>query len=125
MMTVSVENIWQEFSAKLRQFIRGRVHDDATADDILQDIFLKIQTRLGQLEDSSKLQGWIFLMARNAIIDQIIGLNFDKLGIGLGKKLQCALYSLFRRNDAAIVKQPDPVVQIFAAIRRSETQPFL
>lgn len=69
MMTVSVENIWQEFSAKLRQFIRGRVQDDATADDILQDIFLKIQTRLGQLEDSSKLQGWIFLMARNAIID--------------------------------------------------------
>ena len=69
MMTVSVENIWQEFSAKLRQFIRGRVQDDATADDILQEIFLKIQTRLGQLEDSSKLQGWIFLMARNAIID--------------------------------------------------------
>lgn len=68
-MTVSVENIWQEFSAKLRQFIRGRVSDDATADDILQDIFLKIQTRLGQLEDTSKLQGWIFLMARNAIID--------------------------------------------------------
>jgi RNA polymerase sigma-70 factor (ECF subfamily) len=68
-MTVTVENIWHEFSAKLRQFIRGRVSDDATADDILQDIFLKIQTRLGQLEDSSRLQSWIFLMARNAVID--------------------------------------------------------
>lgn len=68
-MTVSVENIWQEFSVKLRQFIRGRVSDDATADDILQDVFLKIQKRLGQLDDSSKLQGWLYLIARNAIID--------------------------------------------------------
>jgi RNA polymerase sigma-70 factor, ECF subfamily len=68
-MTVTVENIWQEFSAKLRQFIRGRVSDDATADDILQDVFLKIQTRLDQLDDSSKLQSWIYLIARNAVID--------------------------------------------------------
>lgn len=68
-MNAAVESIWREFSGKLRQFIRGRVSDDATADDILQDIFLKIQTRLGQLEDGSKLQSWIFLMARNAVID--------------------------------------------------------
>jgi RNA polymerase sigma-70 factor, ECF subfamily len=68
-MTPVVENIWQEFSGKLLQFIRGRVSDDATADDILQDIFLKIQSRLGQLEDTSKVQSWIFLMARNAVID--------------------------------------------------------
>src|SRR5687768_14317897 len=68
-MSPTVENIWQEFSARLRQFIRSRVSDDATADDILQDVFLKIQTRLGQLEDSSKLQSWIFFIARNAIID--------------------------------------------------------
>lgn len=68
-MTVTVENIWQEFSEKLRRFIRGRVSDDATADDILQDVFLKIQKRLGQLDDSSKLQSWIYLIARNAVID--------------------------------------------------------
>lgn len=68
-MTVNVENIWQEFSTRLRQFIRSRVTDDATADDILQDVFLRIQKRLSQLDDSSKLQSWIFLIARNAVID--------------------------------------------------------
>jgi RNA polymerase sigma-70 factor, ECF subfamily len=69
MMAVTVENIWQEFSEQLRRFIRSRVSDDATADDILQDVFLKIQKRLGQLDDSSKLQSWIFFIARNAVID--------------------------------------------------------
>jgi len=68
-MTPTLENIWHEFAVKLGQFIRARVADPATAEDILQDVFVKIQTRLGQLEDPAKLQGWLYLIARNAIID--------------------------------------------------------
>ncbi len=65
----TVETIWNEFAAKLGQFIAGRVADPAAAEDILQDVFLKIQSRLGQLQDPAKLQGWLYLMARNAIVD--------------------------------------------------------
>lgn len=68
-MKTDVESIWRELSEKLRRFIRARVCDDATADDILHDVFLKIHKRIGQLEDSSKVQAWIFLVARNAVID--------------------------------------------------------
>ena len=68
-MTPTLENIWHEFAAKLGQFIRARVADLATAEDILQDVFVKIQARLNQLEDPAKLQGWLYLIARNAIID--------------------------------------------------------
>ncbi len=39
------------------------------AEDILQDVFVRIQKRLGQLQDSAKLQAWIHHIARNAIID--------------------------------------------------------
>jgi RNA polymerase sigma-70 factor (ECF subfamily) len=68
-MTPTVESIWNEFSDKLGQFIRSRVADPATADDIRQDVFVKVQTKLGQLDDPSKLQSWLYLIARNAIID--------------------------------------------------------
>ena len=68
-MKPTVETIWNEFSAKLGQFIAARVADRATAEDILQDVFLKIQNRLGQLQDPAKLQSWLYLVARNAIID--------------------------------------------------------
>lgn len=68
-MNATLEHIWQEFAEKLRQFIRTRVNDPATAEDILQDVFVKIQARLGQLKDPAKLQSWIYLIARNAIID--------------------------------------------------------
>jgi RNA polymerase sigma-70 factor, ECF subfamily len=68
-MTPTVENIWHGFSIKLGQFIRSRVSDAAVAEDILQDVFLKIHRQLGQLDDPTKLQSWIYLIARNAIID--------------------------------------------------------
>ena len=68
-MNTTLEHIWHEFAAKLGQFIRARVSDPATAEDILQDVFLKIQKRLSQLQNPAKLEGWIYLIARNAIID--------------------------------------------------------
>ena len=40
------------------QFIRARVADAATAEDILMDVFVKIQAPLGQL------LGWMFLASR-------------------------------------------------------------
>jgi RNA polymerase sigma-70 factor (ECF subfamily) len=68
-MNATLEHIWHEFAAKLGQFIRARVSDPATAEDILQDVFVKIQQRLGQLQDPAKLQSWIYLIARNAVVD--------------------------------------------------------
>ncbi len=64
-----VERIWNQFSARLGQFIRSRVADAATAEDILQDVFLKVQNRLDEFNDPAKVQGWLFLVTRNAIID--------------------------------------------------------
>jgi RNA polymerase sigma-70 factor, ECF subfamily len=68
-MNATLEHIWNEFAGKLGQFIRARVSDPAAAEDILHDVFVKIQKRLGDLQDPAKLQGWIYLIARNAIID--------------------------------------------------------
>ena len=69
MMHPTLEQVWHEFSEKLGQFIRARVADPATAEDLLQDVFVKIHARLGQLKDATKLQSWVYLIARNAIID--------------------------------------------------------
>ena len=68
-MTATLEHIWQEFAGKLDRFIRARVADASTAEDIRQDVFVKIQSRLDQLKEPAKLEGWIYLIARNAIID--------------------------------------------------------
>jgi RNA polymerase sigma-70 factor (ECF subfamily) len=68
-MTPTLDTIWAEFAAKLGQFIRARVADPAASEDILQDVFVKLQAKLGQLKDPAKLPSWLYLMTRNAIID--------------------------------------------------------
>lgn len=67
------ERLWREFSAPLRRFLRGRTRSDADADDVLQDVFVRIQKRLSTLRDASKLDGWVYRIARNALIDHYRG----------------------------------------------------
>jgi RNA polymerase sigma-70 factor (ECF subfamily) len=68
-MTVTTEQLWETFNIPLKQFIRKRVMDEQNADDILQDVFLKIHTRIDTLKDEQKLQSWMYQIARNAVLD--------------------------------------------------------
>lgn len=61
--------LWHEFSAPLRKFLRARTHTEADADDLLQDVFVRIQKSLPALREPAKLQGWVYRIARNAVID--------------------------------------------------------
>jgi RNA polymerase sigma-70 factor (ECF subfamily) len=68
-MPVTTEHVWEAFHTPLQQFIRRRVSDEATAEDVLQDVFLKIHFHVEALKDVKKLESWIYQITRNAIID--------------------------------------------------------
>jgi RNA polymerase sigma-70 factor (ECF subfamily) len=68
-MTTTLEIVWDRFSSRLRSFIRARVSDEDTAEDILQEVFVRIHAKMGTLRDVRKLESWIYQIARNAIID--------------------------------------------------------
>lgn len=63
------EQIWSEFGDRLRAFIRRRVDSAADAEDILQDVFLRIHRHAGSLEHQERLVSWLFQVTRNAITD--------------------------------------------------------
>ncbi len=63
------EKVWQEYHSRLRAFIKSRISDDTATDDILQNVFLKMHTGLASLKDETKLQSWLYQIARNAVID--------------------------------------------------------
>lgn len=68
-MNVSTNQVWEEFSIRLKQFILNRVHNEHDAEDILQDVFCKIHSNLNQLKDWDKLSAWVYQTTRNAVID--------------------------------------------------------
>ena len=68
-MSMTTKHIWEAFHAPLRRFIRARVRDDTIAEDILQDVFLKIHQHIDALKDGKKLESWVYQITRNALID--------------------------------------------------------
>ena len=65
----TTERVWEAFHTPLQQFIRRRISDEASAEDVLQDVFLKIHQHVETLKDVKKLESWIYQITRNAIID--------------------------------------------------------
>ena len=66
---MTTENLWETFHTGLRRFILQRIPDEQSADDVLQETFLKIHTRIASLRNEDKLQSWMYQIARNAIAD--------------------------------------------------------
>ena len=66
---IDFEKIWQEYHDQLHGFVQKRVSDAAVAEDIVQDIFLKIFEKTDSLSDITHLKSWIYQTSRNAIID--------------------------------------------------------
>lgn len=58
-----------DLHAAVRRFIAARVRDAATADDLTQEVFVKVQKRITQVRDPRRLMGWLIQIARNTIAD--------------------------------------------------------
>ena len=68
-MNAQINYIWKEHHDQLLNFIRKRVKDPDAAEDILQDVFLKILSKIETLKNSDKLKSWLFQITRNVIAD--------------------------------------------------------
>ena len=60
---------WAELVGQVRRFVGRRVNDPHAADDVTQDVMLKVQANLGDLPPEERLSAWVLRVARNAVID--------------------------------------------------------
>lgn len=58
----------QELERRLRPFVARRV-PQSEVDDVLQDVFLRMQNALPTLRDEERFAPWIYSIARSAIVD--------------------------------------------------------
>jgi RNA polymerase sigma factor, sigma-70 family len=67
-MTETVLN-WNSVQNELKGFVYKRVKDKALTEDIVHDVFLKVQAKIHQVKETDKLFGWIYQVTRNTITD--------------------------------------------------------
>jgi RNA polymerase sigma-70 factor, ECF subfamily len=60
---------WPHLEAKLRPFVARRLRSSTDVDDVLQEVFLRIQRGLVSLHDQERFGSWVYRIARNAIVD--------------------------------------------------------
>jgi RNA polymerase sigma-70 factor (ECF subfamily) len=68
-LSTCINCIWEEFSVPLRKFIKKHVINEQDADDIFQEVFIKIYKNIGSLKDDKKIHAWIYSITRNTITD--------------------------------------------------------
>lgn len=61
--------VWNKFRNELLNFIKAKVDDEYEAEDILQEVFIKIYRNIEQLDDQAKLKPWLYKITNNTIID--------------------------------------------------------
>lgn len=71
MIDATARGAWQELQAKLRPFVARRVRSEADVDDVIQDVFLRIQRGLGALRDEERFGPWVYRVARSAVADHV------------------------------------------------------
>jgi RNA polymerase sigma-70 factor (ECF subfamily) len=62
--------LFERHEKRLWNFLRRFVRDKATAEDLLQEVFLRVVKSAVQWQPSAKVSTWLFTIARNLCTDQ-------------------------------------------------------
>lgn len=60
--------LFEAFCVRLRRYFLLRGLDAATAEDLTQDVFVKVHQKVGELREPDRFHGWLFAIARNEMV---------------------------------------------------------
>ncbi len=72
-MNKDLMKTWDEMNGQLFNFINQQVQDADLAKDLVQDVFIKVYSKIDTLKNTEKIVPWIYQITRNEIIS-----NFRK-----------------------------------------------
>lgn len=61
--------VWAQFHERLHAYVRARVPREQDAEDLVQDVFERIQASARNGTDVTSISGWVHQITRNALVD--------------------------------------------------------
>lgn len=74
---------WLALEARLKPFIARRIRSSADADDVLQDVLIRIHKGIGTLRDEQRFGPWVYRIARSAVVDHLRASARNPLPVGV------------------------------------------
>jgi RNA polymerase sigma-70 factor (ECF subfamily) len=69
MTTTAAEDLWREMHAPLLRVIARRISDPRDAEDVLQDVMVRIQRHASQIGAFENVTAWVHQVTQSAVID--------------------------------------------------------
>ena len=63
------EALYKRYAPMVRTFVGRMIKDQSRADDITQDIFMKLYVQRMEIQPEESLKGWLFVSARHKVLD--------------------------------------------------------
>ena len=63
--------IYKRYAPGMRRFVAGLVKDRAKAEDIVQNIFMRLMTTRPAFENAAAFKNWLFVCARNEVVSTL------------------------------------------------------
>lgn len=99
----SFDFLLQRYRSPLVNFLYRMVRDTATAEDLAQEVFLRVYRARKQYTPSAKFTTWLFRIATNLALNSVRDNRYAKLGVPLDSPAD---------EDAAPMELPAPVMRI-------------
>lgn len=71
MIASHAQGAWRELEARLRPYVARRVAFKADADDVVQEIFVRLHRGLFGLRDGERFGAWVYRIAEHALADHL------------------------------------------------------
>jgi RNA polymerase sigma-70 factor (ECF subfamily) len=65
------EELVSRYEGRLRAYVRRRLRDHGTTDDVVQETFIGFLNSLANFDDKRDLQTWLFTIASHKVTDQL------------------------------------------------------
>lgn len=71
MTATGTADLWRRFAPELRRYLHRKVRDAALADDLLQEVFVRVHVHLARLRAPERVAPWLYRIARNLAVDHL------------------------------------------------------
>ncbi len=61
--------VYERFSEEIKVFIAKKVDSLQMAEDLMQEVFVRVHQRLDTLDEIGKIRSWVYVIARNIVTD--------------------------------------------------------
>ena len=66
-----IDEDWAHLRSQVRRMLGSRLASGADAEDVVQEVLLRVLRNAGSLRDGARFDAWLAAMVRNAVADQL------------------------------------------------------